>query len=353
MEGELPVSVDNSKQNTTDDNLPQKETKRNCIGIPVWQSDPDGNLVLCQEVSISSKDELPLNENFNFDINLLKDLNPPICEANEIGRGGFARVFKSKFEGQDVAVKFFHQQFQEDWENDSEDKMIKELNIICRLKHNNIVNCLGASLKPRQKAIIMEFVDFSLHDYIYRMEREGKIKLIRIFKFLKSIAKALKFLHESARIEHRGIVHRDLHPKNILLTKEGKVKVADFGISHLMEETTMFVTSYEGMPDYVAPEIFLENKVKKKSDIYSLGMIAWEMWAQRQPWKLCPYGFIINQVTQGYRPEIPNDTPDILKQLIVKCWQQDYNQRPSASYVYQKCKQIVKEIEQQRQTAQN
>eukprot|EP01026_Neomeris_dumetosa_P015691 TRINITY_DN1598_c0_g1_i4.p1 TRINITY_DN1598_c0_g1~~TRINITY_DN1598_c0_g1_i4.p1 ORF type:complete len:406 (-),score=24.86 TRINITY_DN1598_c0_g1_i4:410-1456(-) len=348
MEGELPVSVDNSKQNTTDDNLPQKETKRNCIGIPVWQSDPDGNLVLCQEVSISSKDELPLNENFNFDINLLKDLNPPICEANEIGRGGFARVYRSKFENQDVAVKVFHMQYQEDWGNDKEDKLTKELKIICRLKHGHIVNCLGASLKPRQKAIIMEYIDFSLYDYIYRVKREGKIKLIAIFKFLKSIAKALEFLHIST-----CIVHRDLHPKNILLTKQGVIKVADFGISHLMEQTTMFVTSYEGAPSYVAPEIFLEKKLKRESDIYSLGMIAWEMWAQKQPWKLCPYGFIINQVTQGYRPEIPNDTPEILKQLIEKCWQQDYNQRPSASYVYQKCKQIVKEIEQQRQTAQN
>eukprot|EP01024_Parvocaulis_polyphysoides_P036209 TRINITY_DN32212_c0_g2_i1.p1 TRINITY_DN32212_c0_g2~~TRINITY_DN32212_c0_g2_i1.p1 ORF type:complete len:400 (+),score=42.05 TRINITY_DN32212_c0_g2_i1:96-1295(+) len=278
-------------------------------------------------------------QGLDLDVNLYKDIDPPVTAAKLKGVGAFGKVYKSMYKDKLAAVKVFNMEHQMPMKLPEMDSFLKELNIICRLKHKYIVECYGACLRSGNRAIIMEYVDYSLYEYIYRKDH-SKIELKSIYLIVKGIAKALQFLH------YNKIIHRDLHPKNVLITKEGCVKVGDFGISRMMQSQSIsshFDSCNDGLPQYLAPELF-SQKVVPKSDVFSLGTIAWELYTASKPWEGYGYGAIMRRIQAGERLPLPQDMPKELKNIISKCWEQQHRQRPAASKIVDLCRGALRRL---------
>eukprot|EP01023_Acetabularia_acetabulum_P055323 TRINITY_DN6378_c1_g1_i3.p1 TRINITY_DN6378_c1_g1~~TRINITY_DN6378_c1_g1_i3.p1 ORF type:complete len:416 (-),score=32.90 TRINITY_DN6378_c1_g1_i3:351-1598(-) len=290
-----------------------------------------------EKLSCHSINQLSIGQQgLDLDVDLYGDLSPPISDARLVGVGAYGKVYKCVYKQlRPVAVKVFNLEHQNPISSPENDSFYKELNIICRLKNKYIVECYGACLKSGNRAIVMEYVDYSLDTYIHR--RNGHpLELKSIYNIVKEIAKALHFLH------YNKIVHRDLHPMNVLITNEGHVKVGDFGISRILQTYTKsnMDTHTGGVTKYMAPELF-DSRVVPKSDIYSLGVMAWELYTKQKPWKDYGYASIIREVLAGNRPPLPHDMPKDLQNIITKCCLQEHRNRPHAQKVVNLCRQAI------------
>eukprot|EP01023_Acetabularia_acetabulum_P020085 TRINITY_DN2034_c0_g1_i1.p2 TRINITY_DN2034_c0_g1~~TRINITY_DN2034_c0_g1_i1.p2 ORF type:complete len:400 (+),score=27.25 TRINITY_DN2034_c0_g1_i1:67-1266(+) len=282
--------------------------------------------------------------NLNIDIN--SDFAPALPYSDIIGKGGFANVYKTTYKGFSVAVKRFHLRYQVEPHSDAFEK---ELSIMVQLDHKHLVKCYGACKIPNNRVIVMEFFGKSLYQRIQNFKKysnkqgntNSRMGLVAILKIVKCIASGLQYLHA------KKIVHRDLHPQNVLIDDTGNVKITDVGISKVLRHTVSRDSHRGGCSSYLAPEIF-DNKVCRRSDIYSVGIIAWQLWSLQEPWKDVGFGLVCTRVMNGERPLIPHDTPQDLKDIITTCWQQDYKQRPSALQLVQQCNEKLTPLLEQR-----
>jgi serine/threonine protein kinase len=144
------------------------------------------------------------------------------------------------------------------------------------------------------------------------------------FSFAIDIALGLKFIHEN------GILHRDLHPENILVGDDRRAKIADFGLSRRMQRATTTHQAY-GVAGYIPPErlAYPPEPYTTKSDIYSLGVIYWEISSGKRPFKeLDNAGAVSVQIFQGRREQHVKDTPEGYVQMYSKCWDGNCDARP-------------------------
>jgi serine/threonine protein kinase len=180
-----------------------------------------------------------------------------------IGSGGFGTVFLAEdtWLNTQVALKVPHQQTAD------LDALLAEPRVLAALDHPNILRIHTVAREGEVFFLVMEYVEGeSLAD---RVDREGPLKLPAFLEIIGPVLAAVEHAHE------RNVVHRDLRPANILLGPEGRVKVADFGISKVLQRNGHAVTRI-GSPPYMAPEQFAGRTVLQ-SDVYALGVIMYEM----------------------------------------------------------------------------
>ena len=191
--------------------------------------------------------------------------------ATEIGRGSFSKVYsaKHKITGDLVAIK----KIRMDVFNQYRIRMMAELDIIRKLKHNHILAFHGIYQSKNNIYILSELCDGTLSTYIESNNTEKEIHDI-----YKQIIEGIKYLYENK------IYHRDIKPENILL-KDKVVKIADFGFAKEtnMNENTKMSNTICGSPSYMAPELILDSPKNGKSDIWSLGVILYQMMYNRHP----------------------------------------------------------------------
>eukprot|EP01025_Chloroclados_australasicus_P067309 TRINITY_DN93054_c0_g1_i1.p1 TRINITY_DN93054_c0_g1~~TRINITY_DN93054_c0_g1_i1.p1 ORF type:complete len:418 (+),score=52.25 TRINITY_DN93054_c0_g1_i1:105-1256(+) len=282
------------------------------------------------------------NLEVNRDIDIYRDFDPPYYQGEPKGSGATGQVWKTYYQGKPVAVKVFNPGHQVQLQDAEQDDFVKEVDINLLIRHENVVKCYGACVKPGKRAIVMECMDEDLEEYIYGKEypRYQRRTTYQIVCIVLSIAKGLQCLHE------HNIVHRDLHTKNVLISKKkGIVKVADFGISHILRHTITFDNEPRGIFDYIAPEVSQENRLCTYSDIYSLAMILYELWHMKRPWEGYGEGMKLEMVKRARRPVIDPEMPDKLRILMEMCWKQDYNERPTAKQVADYCRKLLKECQ--------
>eukprot|EP01026_Neomeris_dumetosa_P029098 TRINITY_DN2358_c0_g1_i1.p1 TRINITY_DN2358_c0_g1~~TRINITY_DN2358_c0_g1_i1.p1 ORF type:complete len:522 (-),score=60.37 TRINITY_DN2358_c0_g1_i1:978-2543(-) len=281
----------------------------------------------------------PYKYDICMDVDIEKDVD--YNERGFLGEGSFGRVFQGTWEGKRVAVKIFKEEYQNSLGQECNRLFNTEFDIMARVQHENIVECYGGCKEFSKRAILMEFMDKgSLDTFIHK--NSHPIKLVNYYKILKSITKALAYLHPS-------IVHRDIKPQNVLLNKQGLVKVADFGLSKFKEATTMFSSNAAGTPHYVAPEILTGKfKTGPLADIFSVAILMWEMYTRIRPWQGVKDYQIAYLVMTDQRPEIPEDCPEELSSMIRRCWSADPDERLSAQELYQWCKEQI-EVENARE----
>eukprot|EP00727_Mastigamoeba_balamuthi_P008718 m51a1_g4469 putative serine threonine kinase (712) ;mRNA; f:233437-239200 len=236
-----------------------------------------------------------------------------IMMGEKIGSGAFGEVRKGVWRGRVVAVKTLHQQKEK-----AQHMFAREADLLCKLRHPNIVECLGACTEVPYMCIVMEYLPRGLHKAI----KEGPMALGRLLRIARGIADGVFFLHDLDPV----VIHRDLKPENILLDDDDTPKIVDFGISR--EKAEDMAMTKIGTPLYCAPEVIQGKLYDEKVDIYSLGMVLYSMAAGRRPYAdlveggqpLPPFK-IMSAVCGGTRPALPDGCNAHLARLIQQCWE--------------------------------
>ena len=224
-----------------------------------------------------------------------------------IGSGGMAVVYKALCHrlNRYVAVKVLKDEFACD--SDFREHFRAESQAVAMLSHPNIVSVYDFSRDSDCQYIVMELLEgITLKQY---MQKKGALSWKEALHFATQIARALSHAHS------KGIVHRDIKPQNIMVVKDGSIKVADFGIAHLQSESNGETPETMGSIHYISPEQVHGDPVDARADIYSLGVVMYEMLTGRLPYEGDTVEAIAVQHL-GQMLTLPGDiNPDIPVQL--------------------------------------
>eukprot|EP00162_Nutomonas_longa_P009391 comp19219_c0_seq3/m.35946 comp19219_c0_seq3/g.35946 ORF comp19219_c0_seq3/g.35946 comp19219_c0_seq3/m.35946 type:complete len:224 (-) comp19219_c0_seq3:151-822(-) len=190
--------------------------------------------------------------------------------------------------------------------------------------------------KDNQVGIVMERMKESLLDRTSR----GPMPVPEVIQVCLGLVRGLAYLHA------RNIIHRDLKPANVLLDGSDNPKIADFGVSKALNNTSAGHTLV-GTLSHMAPEVIVSNHTTRASDIYAFALILWQMMSGEMPYsKECesPVQIIYRVATQNFRPVIDERWPDPIKDLIRACWEHDPNLRPLATQVVTTLENIARSI---------
>lgn len=142
---------------------------------------------------------------------------------------------------------------------------------------------------------------------------------------------ALDIANGMAYLHSRNVIHRDLKPSNIMLTGSNRAKIADFGMS--VANTGQELTAETGTYRYMAPEVIRHESYSSNADVYSFGIVLWQLVSREIPFaNLTPIQAAFS-VAQGQRPEMPLSAPDRIREIIAACWDHDSHKRPSFTYI--------------------
>lgn len=250
---------------------------------------------------------------------------------DEIGSGGFSTVFRAKWLTHDilVAVKKLHPMH---LNREAKQTFLNELSLLNRVSHPHIVTFYGACLEKQQNALVMEYISLgSLYQLLH--ERKEEISWSDRFSVASQAARGINYLHHY----QPQILHRDIKSMNILLKKdccEYLVKICDFGLAKTRNETTRQITGNIQLGftlSWAAPEVLHMKTYMDKSDIYSLGIIYWELASHLIPYDGHENNVIREFVLAGDRLEIPSSTPLNFRIIIEKCWAHQPEDRPTCS----------------------
>ncbi|KAJ6354429.1 hypothetical protein OIU77_005108 [Salix suchowensis] len=242
--------------------------------------------------------------------------------GERIGIGSYGEVYHGDWNGTEVAVKKFLDQ---GFSGDALVQFRCEAEIMLRLRHPNVVLFMGAVTRPPHLSILTEFLPRgSLYRLLHRPNSQIDEK--RRMQMALDVAKGMNYLHTS----HPTIVHRDLKSPNLLVNKNWLVKVCDFGLSRIKHHTFLSSKSTAGTPEWMAPEVLRNEPANEKCDIYSFGVILWELATCQIPWKgLNPMQVVGAVGFQNRHLEIPEYIDPAIAQIIRDCWQLEPNLRPS------------------------
>ena len=239
-----------------------------------------------------------------------------------IGTGGMAVVYKARCHRLNrlVAIKILKDDYLED--EDFRRRFHAESQAVAMLSHPNIVSVYDVSTSIKADYIVMELIEgISLKQY---MEKKGVLNWKETLHFAIQIAKALEHAHS------RGIVHRDIKPHNVMVLKNGSVKVADFGIARVMSKGNTLTKEALGSVHYISPEQAKGGRVDSRSDIYSLGVVMYEMMSGRPPYDGdSPVAVAIQHINGGaVMPSMLNpNIPGGLEQIIMKAMAHEISDR--------------------------
>lgn len=196
---------------------------------------------------------------------------------NRLARGGMATVYKALDQrlGRIVAVKVMHDGLGDD--TDFAAKFDLEARAAARLSHPNVVSVFDQGHDNGRPYIVMEYVEgTTLRSVIVR---DAPLSPLRVLELLDPVLSALAIAHEG------GLVHRDIKPENVLISTRGSIKVADFGLAKALSAQTATATQglLIGTVSYVPPELVMSGKADMRSDVYSTGVVLFEMLTGQKP----------------------------------------------------------------------
>lgn len=249
----------------------------------------------------------------------------------QIGGGGMADVYRAQdlLLNRPVAVKILHEQFRSDTEFIN--KFNREAQAAARLSHPNIVNIYDVGVMDDAHYIVMEYVPGrTLKD---KIKQEGRLSVEEALHIAKDIASALANAHAN------NLVHCDIKPHNILMMPDGSAKVADFGIARAVTESTMtYSGNVVGSVHYFSPEQAKGTMITPKSDVYSLGVVLYEMLTGTLPFTgETPVSIAMKHLQDEPLSvrQIDPSIPPVVEAIVTRAMSKDPAMRPDAAELMQ------------------
>ncbi|KAH9329686.1 hypothetical protein KI387_001794, partial [Taxus chinensis] len=240
--------------------------------------------------SLPSKPLLPFSEwNINF-----SELKIGV----RVGIGSFGEVFRGIWNGTEVAIKILLEQ---DLTEENMEDFCNEISLLSRLRHPNVILFLGACTKPPHLSMVTEYMELGSLYYLIHTNSQGKkLSWRRRLKMLRDICRGMMC------IQRMNIVHRDLKSANCLVDKHWTIKICDFGLSRIITTLPIRDTVAAGTPEWMAPELLRNEPFTYKCDIFSLGVIMWELCTLKRPWEgVQPMQVVYAVAHEGARLDIP------------------------------------------------
>uniref|UniRef100_J3MCP9 non-specific serine/threonine protein kinase n=1 Tax=Oryza brachyantha TaxID=4533 RepID=J3MCP9_ORYBR len=258
-----------------------------------------------------------------------------ITLGERVGLGSFGEVYRGEWHGTEVAVKKFLQQ---DISSDALEEFRTEIQIMKRLRHPNVVLFMGAVTRVPNLSIVSEFLPRgSLFRLIHRPNNQLDER--RRIRMALDVARGMNYLHNCSPV----IVHRDLKSPNLLVDKNWVVKVCDFGLSRMKNSTFLSSRSTAGTAEWMAPEVLRNEPSDEKCDVFSYGVILWELFTLLQPWEgMNPMQVVGAVGFQQRRLDIPAHVDPTIAEIIRRCWETDPKMRPSFSEIMSSLKPLLK-----------
>ncbi|KAL6226960.1 hypothetical protein ACLB2K_000919 [Fragaria x ananassa] len=253
---------------------------------------------------------------------------------NKVGSGTFGDLYRGTFCSQEVAIKILKpERVNAEMLRD----FSQEVYILRKIRHKNVVQFIGACTQPPNICIVTEFMSRgSVYDFLHK--QKGVFKLPSLLKVAIDVSKGMNYLHQN------NIVHRDLKTANLLMDEHEVVKVADFGVARVQAQSGV-MTAETGTYRWMAPEVIEHKPYDHKADVFSFGIVLWELLTGQLPYSfLTPLQAAVGVVQKALRPTIPKNTNPKFAELLDKCWQQDPTQRPDFSEIVEILRHLAKEV---------
>ncbi|XP_076443663.1 tyrosine-protein kinase CSK-like isoform X2 [Babylonia areolata] len=237
-----------------------------------------------------------------------------LAVGEPIGKGDFGDVYKGMYKGQPVAIKQLKDK------DRGEQSFLQEASVMTSLRHDNLVRLIGVVL-GETIFLVTEFMGKgNLVEYLRSRGRSVITKRDQI-NFATDTCAAMEYL------ESKNLVHRDLAARNVLVHDDGKAKVSDFGLAKFGDFS---LTGTKFPIKWTAPEALRENKFTSKSDMWSFGILLWEIYSfGRVPYPRIPLTDVVMHVERGYRMESPEGCPPEIYTIMKQSWELKPEARPT------------------------
>lgn len=249
-----------------------------------------------------------------------------ITWGETIGHGAFATVYRANVRGEDVAVKKLVTQNNLPMTEKSVRDFLSEVGLLRVLHHPNIIGFVGTCVDP--VAVLTEFCQKGNLFMVLNEKGAGYREMGwgRKIAIARGLAAGMEYLHSREPI----LIHRDLKSLNVLLNRAWEVKLSDFGLSRWKPNSlTDIMTMQCGTYHWMAPEVINSTQYTEKADVYSFGIILWEIAARAIPYNgMQPVQVVAAVINRRERPPMPADVPPMYATLVRACWGQDPEERP-------------------------
>ncbi|KAH7285497.1 hypothetical protein KP509_33G031200 [Ceratopteris richardii] len=309
------------------------ETALACTGKRVWsRSSPTSSPMepMTREKPLNAEFlKIPSDgtDDWEIDPNHLKYIR-------KIASGSFGDLYKGTYCGQDVAIKVLKS---ERLNENLQREFAKEVYIMRKIRHKNVVQFIGACTRPPHLCIVTEFMaGGSVYDHLHK--HKNTFKLPALLKVAIDVSRGMDYLHQC------NIIHRDLKAANLLIDENEVIKVADFGVARVQAQNGV-MTAETGTYRWMAPEVIEHWPYNRKADVFSFGIVLWELLTGKLPYEhLTPLQAAVGVVQKGLRPTIPKNIHPRVAELLPRCWQQDPAERPEFSELTTTLQDILKEV---------
>jgi len=282
--------------------------------------------------------------------------------GEQLGGGAFGQVYLCLWEGMEAAVKLIEMVVEPNGNTEAIETFLAEAEVAALLRHPNIVQVYKVNIErtqadpddPQQAsasnsssdqrltyrgAIVMEYCEKgtladAMKNDMFTVKRDGQtlVDLQLMLNVAEDVARGMMFLHS------QEVLHADLKPNNVLLKEVGNgivAKLTDFGLSVQMTCSQTHVSQHQtGTLDHMAPEVMMEGKTSKRSDVYSFGILLWELFCYSRPYiGMRDVAIVHKVVEQDLRPVFPTTAPREYVSLATACWDKDPQKRPNFSEI--------------------
>ncbi|KAM3321239.1 serine/threonine-protein kinase STY13 [Capsicum chacoense] len=264
---------------------------------------------------------LGINDEWTIDLEKL-------TVGESFAQGSFGKIYTGTYNGEDVAIKLLERPEHDPEKADFMEKQFqKEITMLATLKHPNIVRFIGACRKSMVWCIVTDYArGGSVRQFLSsRQNRAVPLKLA--VKQALDVARGMEYVHS------QHLIHRDLKSDNLLIAADKSIKIADFGVARI-EVLNEEMTPETGTYRWMAPEMIQHRPYTQKVDVYSFGIVLWELVTGLLPFQnMTAVQAAFNVVNKGLRPTIPTDCLPVLSDIITCCWDANSDKRPTFSEV--------------------